>query len=280
MSFFNRNKERIILSLVSIILIIMIGITSSERISLTKVEIITGNVLTPIGKLTSKISQNTNKFLKDIRDIPVLREENKSLKEQIAELENENRTYKDIIGKTDYLKREQELLKTTEFILLQSQIVGKEPGNWFDRFTLDKGSKDGVKKGDTVVEGIEIEQGVITEGIVGRVVDVGDNWAKVVTIIDEISLAFKIIRTQDGGIVSGNINGKVTGYLFDDKSDIIKGDKLLTSGLGESYAKDIYIGEVEEVISEDNDLMKEILIRPAIDFKKLYRVYVIIGNEG
>jgi rod shape-determining protein MreC len=71
------------------------------------------------------------------------------------------------------------------------------------------------------------------------------------------------------------MDGKISGYLFDDKADIIKGDKLYTSGLGGGFIEDLYLGEVNEVISEDEDLMKKIEVKPAINFKKLYKVYVI-----
>ena len=171
-------------------------------------------------------------------------------------------------------------MKNTNYSLIPAQVIGKEPGNWFDRFIIDKGSKDGVKKGDTVIQATETEDNIIQEGIVGRVVEVGDNWAKVISIIDENSkVSFKVIRTQDGGVISGNVddklNGKLNGYLFDAKADIMKGDKLFTSGLGGIFVKDLYIGEITDVIKKDEKLMKNIDIEPAVDFKKLYRVFII-----
>ncbi|NLV89835.1 MAG: rod shape-determining protein MreC [Tissierellia bacterium] len=276
MSFFKRNKERMMVALVAIILIILIGVTSSERMALTKFEIILGNILTPIGKVSITISERISDFFSGIKNIVNLKEENEMLKKQVSLLEEENRNYLNIIGKTDYLRNELRLLENTKYNLIEAQVTGKEPGNWFNRFTIDKGLKDGVEKGNTVVQGIQIDQNTVIEGIVGRVVDVGDNWAKVVSIVDEDNrIAFKIIRTQDGGIISGNVDGRITGYLFDDKADVIKGDKLFTSGLGGAFVKDIYIGEIESVISDDNDLMKIIEIKPAIDFKKIYKVFII-----
>lgn len=289
MSFFNRNKERMTIAIIAVILLIIIGLTIGDREKLTRAEVVTGNILTPVAGWTNKISQNLSGFVGDIRNLPAIKEENESLKERIIELEKENLEYEDLIARSDTLRKEKELLKDSqlnllgsEIIGLESQIVGKEPGNWFDRFTLDKGSNDGVKKGDTVVQAIEIEEGVIVEGIVGKVIDVGSNWSKIATIVDELSrLSFKIVRTQDGGVISGGLDSKISGFLFDHKADIIKGDKIITSGIGGVYKKDIYVGEVDEVISGDNDLMKEISVIPAIDFKKLYKVYIILdNNEG
>lgn len=276
MSFFSRNKEKIIVTIIAIALILLIGFTSAERILLTKFERVLGNILSPIGKFTNSIGKNTSDFFKNVGEIGSLREENERLKSIISQLEEENRNFQDIIGKIDYLKNEAELKKTTKYNLIEAQITGKEPGNWYHRFTVDKGLKDGVKKGDTVIQGIQIDQNTIIEGIVGRVQDVGDNWSKIVAIVDEnSSISFKILRTQDGGILTGNIERKITGYLFDDKADVIKGDKLFTAGLGGAYLKDIYIGEIESVLSDEEDLMKTIQIKAAVDFKKLHKVFII-----
>lgn len=211
-----------------------------------------------------------------IKDIGSLREENENLKLKIAEMEEKNRAYEDLIGKSEYLKNEKELMENTIYNLINAQVIGKEPGNWFDRFTIDKGSKDGIKKGDTVIQAIETDEGIIQEGIVGRIAEVGDNWSKVVSVIDENSkISFKVIRTQDGGMISGSVDGRLSGYLFDNKADIMKGDKLFSSGLGGIYMKDLYIGEITDVIKKDESLTKQIEIEPAVDFKKLYKVFII-----
>lgn len=261
---------------VAVILLIIIGITSRERIKMTKFEKIIGNLLTPVSKISFNVTKRVSNVFSSIRDIGNLKEENEELKALVAKLEEENRDYLNIIGKADYLKIESELLENTKHDLIPAQIISKEPGNWYDRFVIDKGLKDGVKKGATVVHGIEVDNDFVQEGIVGRIVDVGDNWAKVITIIDELnSISFKNIRTQDGGIITGSVDNTLSGYLFDSKSDVIIEDKLYTSGLGGSFVKDIYIGDVEEVISDEEDLMKRILVKPAINFKKLYNVFII-----
>lgn len=277
MYFFKKYKDRMMVISIAVILILIIGYTSKERLNLTNFERIFGNLLTPVSKISFNVRKNTSNFFANIKNISKLKEDNEELKEKIIALESENRDLQNIIGMSDYLKNEAKLLETSEYNFISSQIISKEPGNWYDRFVIDKGLKDGVVKGATIINGIEIEQGLIKEGLVGRVVDVGDNWAKVVTVIDELnSVSFKNIRTQDGGILSGSVDGTVNGYLFDSKSDVIVGDKLYTSGLGGTFVKDIYIGEVEEVINEEEDLMKKIVIKPALNFKKLQKVLIIL----
>lgn len=265
-----------IVTAVAIILIIMIGVTSSERMNITSFESALGNILSPVEKFFFSVGESVSEFFSSVSNISNIKEENEQLKKRVAILEEENRRYEDIIAKSDFLEKEAKLKQNSKYKLIDAKITGKDPGNWFDRFIIDKGVKDGIKKGDIVIQGVEVEKDVVQEGIVGRIIDVGDDWAKVVSIVDEGSnAAFKVIRTQDGGILSGSIDSELNGYLFDSKSDVIKGDKLYTSGLGGLYVEDLYIGEISEVIKKDEDLMKRIIVTPAVNFKKLYKVYVI-----
>jgi rod shape-determining protein MreC len=276
MYFFKKYKERMMVALVTIILLIIIGNTSKERVAITKIEKVIGNIITPVNNVTFGIGRNISEFFGSALDFINVKEENDKLKEQIIVLESKNRDLENIIGKTDYLRNEAKIQETTKHNIVQAEIISKEPGNWYNRFLINKGMKDGVVKDATIIQGVEIEQNVFQEGIVGRVIDVGDNWAKVLTIIDELnSISFKVIRTQDGGILSGDVNGTLGGFLFDNKADIIVGDKLYTSGIGETYLKDIYIGEVSEVYSDEEELTKKIIVTPAINFKKIYNVFVI-----
>jgi len=265
-----------IVALVAIILIVIIGITADGRINLTKGENILGNIITPVQKIFFNIRKGVSGFFESLLNIGSLKEENEELKLKVAELEEKNRMYENIIGKSEYLLREKELMENTNYNLIPAQLIGKEPGNWFNRFVIDKGLKDGIQKGDIVIQAVEVGKDIVKEGVVGRIIEVGDNWAKVISIIDENSdISYKVIRTQDGGILSGSVEGKLSGYLFDTKADVIKGDKLFTSGLGGVYNADLYIGEVTNVIKEDEDLMKKIEVEPAVDFKKIYKVFVI-----
>lgn len=263
-------------TVVAIILIVIIGVTNKDRLSLTKTEKIVGNIVSPITKVTSSIGNKISDFISGIFNISNLEEENEELKIKVAALEEENRDFQNLIGKYDFLKNEAGLIADSNFDMILAQITSKEPGNWYDVFIIDKGLKNGIKKGDNVIQGIEVENQVIEEGIVGRIIDVGDNWSKVVSIIDEQNrISFKIIRTQDGGILSGSVDGEIAGYLFDSGADVVPGDKIYTSGLGGSFLEDLYIGEVDKVEEAEEELMKKITVKPALDFKKLFRVFII-----
>lgn len=277
MYFFKKYKNKMIVTLVTIILIITVGITNQRNSDITGAENFLGNIFSPVNKFFYSIGNKISHSFGNVGDLFTLQEEKERLETEVLRLEDENRKLENIISKSDFLKAEAELLKTTDRNLMSAEIISKEPGNWYNKFTIDKGKKDGIKKDTIIIQGIKLEDGVIHEGLVGRVTKVGDNSSKVSAIIDEEnSISFKVIRTQDGGIVKGSIDSDMEGFLFDRKADVIVGDQLYTSGLGKAYEKDLYIGEVEDVVQLEEELMKKIIVKPAIDFKKIYKVFAII----
>ena len=269
-----------IIATVVIILLIIIGLTAKGRLGMTGIENKIGGLLSPIQKVFYNVGQRVSGTFQFVGDIGNLKEENSKLKKEIIKLKEENMKNEDIIRNSDILENEASLRKSSNFTFIEGQVIGKDPGKWFDRFVINKGSLDGINIGDAVVQGVKLDDETIVEGLVGRVLEVGDKWSKVITIIDEGSdLSFKVIRSQDGGIVSGSLSGEMNGYLFDDEGDIMEEDKLLTSGLGGVFTKDIYVGKVRAVEKKEDELIKKVVIEPAINFKNLSRVFVIKGNN-
>lgn len=277
MYFFRKYKERMIVTLVAIILLIIIGLTNSKREDMSFFEKKIGGFLSPITNISSWATNSISSSFNSIKETFDAKNENILLKEKIEMLESQNRDLNSLIGKTDYLKKEEELLKQSNYSFIKARVSAKEPGNWYDKFTINKGYNEGIHKDDTVIAAIELEGDIYQEGLVGKVLDVGPHWAKIVTIIDELnSVSFKIIRTGDGGVVSGTLESSLEGFLYDFSSDVIVGDKIYTSGLGGVYMEDLYLGEISEVMINQEELTKRIKIKPAIDFKKIYNVYIIV----
>lgn len=265
-----------IVGFVAIILIVIIGVTASGRKNLTSGESFLGNILTPLQSVLSTTSNGIADGLGSAKNVFTFKKENEKLKQEITKLKDQVRKQEIVISRKDFLKREYELLENTEYNLVKAQVIGKDPGNWFEKFIINKGKKDGIKKGDIIIQGSEVEKDVVVEGLVGRVTAVGDNWSKVVSIIDgSSSVSLTIARTQEGGIGKGNLAGQVSGQLFDMKSSVLKGDKVFTSGLGGAFHKDLYIGEVSKVIKKSDNLLLDIQITPSVHFNKIRDVFVI-----
>jgi rod shape-determining protein MreC len=62
-------------------------------------------------------------------------------------------------------------------------------------------------------------------------------------------------------------------------ADVIKGDKLITSGFGGIYPKGILIGEVVDLVNEEGGLLKYAVLNPAVDFDRLEEVSIILRSR-
>lgn len=280
MSFFSRNKKKIFVFVVVVSLLAIMAISTSKKGKITKVERFLGNVLSPANGLVAGLGNALGEKTQAVRDFFSMRQENEALKVQVAELEDLVRKQEMVIATSEALKREFDLIQKSQYEFIEAKVIGKDPGNWFDIFTIGKGSKDGIVENQTIVSAVRGKSGIIQEGIVGKVIAVGDNWAKVESIVDEqSSISFKISRSLDGGILSGTRTDEIEGYMFDEKSDVRVGDKVLTSGLGGVYAEGIYIGVVSDVQMSEDNLMKLIKLEPAVDFQRINRVFAIIEKK-
>lgn len=280
MLIYKKYGGRIIVTLVTIILLIIIGITASNRIGISFVESKFGNLITPIQNVFYNIGESITNTFSSITNFSQIKYENKLLKESITKLEKDNREMLDIISRAEYLRNQFILKQEIDYEIVEAKIIAKDAGNWFNRFVINKGSKDGIEKGDIIIYGVSGEDNVIEAGLVGKIGDVGDNWSKAISIIDEgTHVSFKVIRTQDNGIIKGSMNSELSGYMFDVNAEVAEGFKIVTSGLGEVFVPDIYIGEIVEIKMESDQLTKKVIVKPAVDFKKLNQVFVIKGKS-
>jgi rod shape-determining protein MreC len=75
------------------------------------------------------------------------------------------------------------------------------------------------------------------------------------------------------GVLSANKNGELEGYVLKNKYRIVKGDTLITSGIG-IYPKGIKIGKVKSVDYDDDRQLKVVKVKPAVDFETMEKVAI------
>ena len=97
------------------------------------------------------------------------------------------------------------------------------------------------------------------------------------------SIGACIERTGELGLVEGNFSLAADGicritYLAAD-SDVRVGDRVVTSGTGGIYPRDLVIGYVTEVIPDEYSRTLTATIRPAATLTDLDRVMIITSYE-
>ncbi|UCF57623.1 MAG: rod shape-determining protein MreC, partial [Deltaproteobacteria bacterium] len=198
-------------------------------------------------------------------------DENSRLKREIENLRMENYRYQEILATHERLQKLLQFKKTINWPVLAAQVIGRDPTGWFKSVIIDKGKNSGLKVNMPVVN---------ARGVVGRLVSVSPNYAKVLLIIDQNSAVDCIIqRSRDEGIVKG-LSSKICRLDYVVKtSDVVVGDKVVTSGLGRVYPKGLPVGEVMEVANISGELFKDIKVRPMVDFSKLEELLVILKED-
>ena len=217
-------------------------------------------------------------YIKDTADrlssITKLLEENEDLKAQIDELTVANTTLEQEKYELTELRNLYQLDDAYEnYEKVGARIIGKDAGNWYHAFIIDKGSDDGLA----------IDMNVIANGaLVGRIIDVGPDWAKVQAIIaDNASVSGMVLSSSDNLIVTGNLELYNQGFisfskLVDDVDKVRIGDKIVTSNISDKYLPGILIGYISTIDDDSNNLTKSGTLTPAVDFEHMNVVLVLL----
>lgn len=269
-----RNKKTGIIGIIiTVIILILIVIFSNGEKNSNFFENAATNLVMPIQNgltyLKNKISGNST-FFTDINNLQSeneeLRQKNSELEQSLRELENirtENETLKEYLNLTE---------KYGEYKTIPGYVINKDISNYSKTIVINIGSDDGVQENMTVIG---------DEGLVGHVVSVTNNTAKVQTIVDTASsISCSMSTTKDSIVCKGTLNGQseLRAMYIPTDANIIQGDSIETSGLGGIYPKGIHVGTVKSVTNTQNITDRYALVETAVDFDKLDTVLVITNQ--
>lgn len=231
----------------------------------------------PLQKLSSSISDAATDFFGKFTLADELSKENEALKE-------ENRQLKEQLVDYDKIKHENEQNKqyldlkeeNKDFQFEQATVIGRDPNDRFGSFTIDKGLLDDVQPNDPVIT---------PDGLIGRVSEVGQTSAKVLTILDpSVSVGCSDSTSQDTGIVTGTIDLAADGLCqmmyLSRESTAKAGDLVITTGVGGVFPKNLIVGTITEVKPDQHGTSLNAIIEPEADILNVKDVFVIKSFQG
>jgi len=240
-------------------------------------EQIVTTALAPVEYVVSKVGysfRNVGIGISDIisvyRDNQVLKAQNEELRaniNQTTETEAENTRLRVLL---DYKKA------APQFGFVVATVVGRDASTWSNVIIINRGTANGLVKDMPVVT---------PQGLVGNVVEVYANSAKVQLILDPRSAVGSLVQRTESrvtAIVEGNGAKPSTPRMVNlaRDADVISGDVVITSGLGGIYPKGLVVGEVVDVVDEAGGLLKYAALKPAVDFNRLEEVMVIVRQPA
>ncbi len=255
----------------------LIILTFSTNFLSAPISAIGGFVVVPLQEGISKAGSWLSTRSEELVEIRSLLKENEELKAQVDELTMENiRLQQDRYELTNLRELYDLDAQYEDYDKVGARIIAKDTGNWFHSFTIDKGYNDGLAIDMNVMAG---------SGLVGRIIAVGPNWSKVLSIIaDNSNTSGMVLSTSDNLIVTGDLELYEDGVisfekLVDSADRVVEGDKIVTANVSDKYLPGILIGYISAINVDANNLTKSGLITPAVDFEHLEEVLVITETK-
>ena len=266
------------LLIITILCICMMAITFTTDIFNGSLGTAVGYVTVPFQNGITEVGTWLSDKSDELAQIRDLLEENQALKKQVDELTIENTMLQQDKYELNHLRELYQLDdEYSQYEKIGARIIGWDGGNWFHSFTINKGSEDGLT----------VDMNVMADGgLVGIVTDVGPNYAKVRSIIDDVNnVSAMVPSTGDNFNVSGNLKTMnesmviTFSELRDDENLVKVGDPVVTSYVSDQYHQGILIGYIASVENGPNNLTKIGTITPVADFEHLEDVLVILKTK-
>ena len=257
---------------------VLIAISFKFEKQLSPVKSVVGVVFTPMQKSVNVLGSGISNKFKVFNKLKTLTKENQALREEIEEIRGENRLLQQQHGELENLRELYNMKGNySDLPTVAARIISKDPTNWYGTLTMDKGSKDGIKVNMNVIA---------KDGLVGIISEVGHNYSKIRTIIDDKSNVTSVfLKSTQTCNVAGDITIMTTGKVkVESVSKDIKvkdGDALYTAYDSLKYHSGILIGYVNDVKTDSNNVTQSGTLTPVVDFADLETVLVITElSEG
>jgi len=262
--------------LVSVSLILM-AISSSPGI--TEFQSAVAYALRPVQGAIHNVADTVSSAVAAVGEIQGLHSDNASLRRENERLTTDNIRAQAIERENEQLTALLQLRSSFQYETAAAEVIARESSEARRAVTISKGSDDGIAKGDVV----------IAEGgaLVGRVTEVGPNFANVTLISDRSSTVTGETETSSArGEVVGQLGGALIMQNIDSTEKVTPGEQVLTpgievaAGIRSPYPKGLVIGVVTDVKKDANSVVQTAYLLPTTDLDKVAYVLVILDYAG
>ena len=265
------------LFILTAVCIALIALTLTNTLSIDPVRNTVGTLIIPLQNGLNRAGSWMSGRRSTQKTADELQLENDELREKVANLQEQNTILTENTIELEELRQLYEVDREYAYYdKVAADVIANDTGNWYNRFTINKGENDGIHTNMNVLS---------SGGLVGIVTETGPNWANVRSIIDDGSnVSSSILVTSDNCIVSGDMSTMEEGkLLLTDLSvdvSVSVGEKIVTSNISDKYLPGILIGYVDEIGEDQNHLMQTGTVLPAADFSHLDHVLVILETKN
>jgi rod shape-determining protein MreC len=230
-------------------------------------------LLVPIQSVLAATGVTTNRFFQAVGDLDRLRTDNADLRAANDRLTLENARLAEAAIAAQQGAKLDAAQRTLPYKTITAPVIARDPSGVLKTIVIGAGTDQGVR----------VDQVVLAErGVVGRVSEVGTNYAKVLLVTDSASSVSALVQTsRASGIVRGQYGDTLVMEWILQSDPVKAGDVIVTAGLGignelrSLYPKGLVIGTVVDVTKAEVSAYQRAVVSPAVDLRKLENVLVI-----
>jgi rod shape-determining protein MreC len=234
-------------------------------------------LLIPIQRVTADVGAAGNRVAQAIGEIETLRADNEALRADNERLVLENIRLREAAVAASQAARLREIAGGLPYESVAAPVIARDPSNILATIVLGAGTEQGVRLGHVVVS---------EQGLVGRVSEVGTNYAKVLLITDPShTLSALVEGSRATGIVRGQYGDSLVMDWILQTEPVKPGDVVVTAGLGlgeelrSLYPKGLVVGRVAQVQNAQAAAYVRAIVVPAVDLRKLENVLVVKTSQ-
>lgn len=262
---------------VKIILVVAVLLTAglavaSSLLGTTFGDVVVQAVLTPLRTGASALTEQAENIYDYIFKYEQLAAENEILREELSQIQEDNRDAASVKRENDRLRELLDLQKQNpDYKLVDGYIISRNSTDWSYSFTVNRGTNSGIAEGMCAIT----ESGAV----VGVVSDVGSNYCVIISVLDSsLDISATIASSGYPGIVRGSYASGQVGMLRMDylssAAVVRNNDQVVTAG-STVYPRNLILGNIVKWDMNDNGIAKYAILKPAADIESLEQVFIL-----
>jgi rod shape-determining protein MreC len=268
--FFLFRSYRLIIFIIFFLLfaLVLMSLRAKQRKGVEFFDALLMEICSPFQKASTLVIKTVQGTFQQYIFLVNLEKENRALKKRIAELEEENHRIKEMKLANERLRQLLSFREKNSPSMIGAEVIGQDPSAWFKSITIDRGERDGVKKGMAVIS---------PAGVIGQILKTAPHYATVLLITDYNSAIDSIVeRTRAKAIVEGKGENRCQLKYLLRADEVVLGDVVVTSGLGGNFPKGLMVGEIKKVDKKGHGVFQFAELIPSVDMTQLEEVFIII----
>jgi rod shape-determining protein MreC len=265
---FRRYSLLIFIVLLLLFALVLMSLRAKQREGVEFFDALFMEVCSPFQKAATLVIKTIQGTFTQYVSVVNLGKENRMLKQKIAELQEENHRMTEMKLANERLRQLLQFREKNSPSMIGAEVIGQDPSSWFKSVTINKGERDGVKKGMAVIS---------PAGVIGQILKTAPHYATVLLLTDYNSAVDSIVqRTRAKTIVEGKGENRCQLKYLRRAEEVAVGDVVVTSGLGGNFPKGLMVGEIKKVDKKGHGVFQYAELVPSVDLTQLEEVFVII----